>query len=73
MGNPHPTNSKPFKIGRKHTGAPSLRAIGRRRSAGIVREKMKLSKYARHKYLVSEFWSGKLERHPQPISKESTE
>lgn len=39
MGNPHPTRSKPCKIGRKHTGAPSDRIRQKQRNAAKARHR----------------------------------
>lgn len=62
--NPHPTRSKPYKPGRKHTGSPSLRSIGKR----LVGEKIETQKHAsrrkRYAMMVAAFWRGEIERHP---------
>jgi hypothetical protein len=64
MGNPHPTASKPIKIGRKHTGALGLRAKGRMQSRAILERKKTLNKFRKYKASVSEFWRGERETFP---------
>lgn len=71
MGNPHPTKSKPCKIGRKHTGALSLRAIGRRKSAAYRSNKEETRKWRNFKKQVHEYWLGKRDRYPDPVCKPS--
>jgi hypothetical protein len=65
VSNPHPTNSKPCKIGRKHTGKPSLRTIGRRVSRGVAKNKVITKKFRQHKAEVAAFWKGEIEDHPK--------
>jgi len=64
MGNPHPTRSKPIKIGRKHTGAPSSRVKGRRQSATLAAQKIKAAKIRKFKLQVRAFWAEKRENFP---------
>jgi hypothetical protein len=63
--NPHPTKSKPVKIGRKHTGAPSLRVKGRRASSAIKHRKNQNNEFRKYKSRVSAFWRGELETYPR--------
>lgn len=72
MGNPHPTKSKPVKIGRKHTGAPSLRTIGRRSSAKAKINRAETGKWHAYKMAVAAYWRGERETYPKmPNSKVS--
>ena len=64
MGNPHPTKSKPIKIGRKHTGAKSLRHKGRIASAAKQRHKIEAIRHRKFKAQVSAFWRGERENYP---------
>jgi hypothetical protein len=64
MGNPHPSKSKPFKIGRKHTGALSTRARGRLVSRAKKVREIELNKFRQHKARVSAFWRGEIEEFP---------
>ena len=66
--NPHPSKSKPVKIGRKHTGAPSLRAKGRRASSAIKHHRNQINKYRKYKARVAAFWRGELETYPRASS-----
>lgn len=65
MANPHPTKSKPCKIGRKHTKAKSSRQrekdIARKRKANRI----KIGKLQKRKELVAKFWRGELDQHPE--------
>jgi hypothetical protein len=65
MGNPHPTNSKPVKIGRKHTGAPSLRTIGRRASGKLKLHRAEIVKWRAFKKEVAAYWRGERETYPK--------
>ena len=62
--NPHPTKSKPYKIGRKHTGALSVRKKQELVTKLKKSNEIKLSKLRKHKEKVSAFWSGQLDKHP---------
>ena len=65
MGNPHPSRSKPFKIGRKHTGALGNRAKGRLASAKTKNRKKLVHNFRVYKEKVSAFWRGELDRFPR--------
>jgi hypothetical protein len=65
MGNPHPTKSKPIKIGRKHNGTPSLRTIGQRASSALKRHRAELERWRKHKQDVAAFWRGERETYPK--------
>lgn len=56
MGNPHPTKSKPCKIGRKHTGAKSLRQIGRIKSFRLKQQREQAAKWRAFKKQVKAYW-----------------
>lgn len=64
MGNPHPTKSKPIKIGRKHTGARSEKWKQRARNATLHRSKIRRAVIKRYKVQVARFWRGELDTHP---------
>lgn len=64
MGNPYPTKSKPAKIGRKHTGELSLRAIGQRQSDLLKKQKSQTFKFRKYKNLVSAYWKGEIDGFP---------
>lgn len=61
MGNPHPTRSKPNKIGRKHTGEKSAREK-QKRAAGLRKFKQ-IQKVTRSRK-VRDYWTGKRDSHP---------
>lgn len=65
MGNPHPTKSKPCKIGRKHTTAKSLRHLGRIKSTLIKKTKENDKVWRRFKLEVKKFWNGGIEKYPK--------
>lgn len=65
MGNPHPTNSKPAKIGRKHTGAPSTRKKAAMAKSKRVADQIKSGKIHRYKGDVKAFWRGDLDQFPE--------
>jgi len=64
LGNPHPTKSKPIKIGRKHTQGKTQRQIQMAiNGAKQMREdKRKFAK--RHSERVTAYFQGKLEIYP---------
>lgn len=62
--NPHPTNSKPTKIGRKHTGEPSEKAKQKKRNAASYKQKIQQAKSKKYHLKVSEYFTGKREYHP---------
>lgn len=64
--NPHPTKSKPIKIGRKHTGAPSLRVRGRRTSQALRNRKSQVAAHRLFKGRVAAYYRGELETYPKP-------
>lgn len=64
MGNPKPTKSKPCKIGRKHTGALSIRLQAKKALGKLIQKKINKSKFKKWKRLVKEYWLGKLENYP---------
>lgn len=65
MANPHPTKSKPCKIGRKHTKTPGIRQKGRAKSSAIKANAIKLAKIKKYKAQVSAFWRGERDDHPE--------
>lgn len=64
MGNPHPTNSKPIKIGRKHTGELGIRAKGRKTSLQHRANKQKNIMIRKWKDQVAEYYRGERENYP---------
>lgn len=62
--NPHPTKSKPCKIGRKHTGAPSSREKGRRRRNALQLQKQRNGLIQKWNRKVAEFWAGERDEFP---------
>ena len=64
MGNPHPTKSKPCKIGRKHTGAPSDKAKQRRQRGLRLNLEIKLAKRRKQKHAIADYYDGKYDRFP---------
>lgn len=62
--NPHPTKSKPCKIGRKHTGAPGVRRLGRITSNTIKKHKQAVSRIRSFKAKVAAFWRGEIDVYP---------
>ena len=66
MGNPHPTISKPNKIGRKHTKKPGSRRwqIAQSEKSKRVERQKKLAKINRHIAQVEKYWRGEIDNHP---------
>lgn len=64
MANPHPTKSKPTKIGRKHTTAKSVRAQGKQRSRQLVERKAQDAHHRKFKSSVAAYWRGELTEYP---------
>ena len=64
MGNPHPTRSKPFKVGRKHTKAKSIKQKQKERNGKIKRQQQKRSKWRKHKKMVVSYWGGEVNEYP---------
>lgn len=62
--NPHPTKSKPSKIGRKHTGAISQKTKQKRHNAASKKQKIKQMKAKKFHSQVAEYFAGKREQHP---------
>lgn len=67
MGNPHPTKSKPCKIGRKHTQAPSTRVREKRRAAKQKQREIVLAKFRKHKEQIAAYYRGEIEECPQSL------
>lgn len=61
MSNPHPTKSKPFKIGRKHTGAKRERE----KNGLLFYAKIIQAKAAKYKAKVAAYWRGDLGEFPK--------
>ena len=68
MSNPHPTKSKPNKIGRKHTKQPSQRIKDKRKAGKKRFSQIKSAKALKYKERVSKYWNGELESHPRALS-----
>jgi len=64
MGNPHPTKSKPFKIGRKHTNAPSIRIREKKAKSLVIASERKKAKLKKHKQSVAAYYRGEIENFP---------
>lgn len=64
MGNPHPTKSKPCVIGRKHTGAISLRQAGRLTSAAVKQHRLQQNLWRKYHASVAEYWRGERDTFP---------
>ena len=64
MANPHPTKSKPCKIGRKHTGAPSTRKKAAKEKSKRIAAQIKKGKIYRYKGNVKDFWRGDIDQFP---------
>ena len=58
MGNPHPTKSKPIKIGRKHSGAKSEKFKQKRRNTAIRNARLKLEKKRKYDRIVRDYFLG---------------
>jgi len=58
MGNPHPTKSKPVKIGRKHSGAKSEKFRQKRRNTAKRRNEIKLGLRRKDNRIVREYFLG---------------
>lgn len=72
MGNPHPTRSKPRKIGRKHTGEPSERVKQARRNTAMRRAALIAGKRRKVKALIHLYFLGELEYLPLAAVKNTT-
>ena len=56
MGNPHPTKSKPVKIGRKHSGAKSEKFKQKRRNRAKRRSEIELALRRKENRIVREYF-----------------
>ncbi len=65
MGNPHPTKSKPCKIGRKHTQQPSeKRKAKKRRGQEIYQQRVAAAK-RRKLAAARKYWAGESDNLPE--------
>jgi hypothetical protein len=64
MSNPHPTKSKPCKIGRKHTNAPSARVKAKKAKSIAARIKIKNGKNKKKKQSIAAYYRGEIENFP---------
>lgn len=64
MSNPHPTKSKPCKIGRKHTGAPSIRVNAKKQKALKIQRAIQKNQAKRLKNLIASYWRGEIDIYP---------
>ncbi len=64
MSNPHPTISKPNKIGRKHTRAPSERAKQLKQNGKKLWAAQKAKRAIRRKLQIEAYWRGDINEHP---------
>ena len=69
MSNPHPSKSKPFKIGRKHTGSKSVRRRGRLASGAEQKRRQDVARRAKYKERAAAYWRGELDHFPHPPPK----
>lgn len=65
MGNPHPSKSKPCKIGRKHTGAPSTRKKVEASKKRVVARQIRDGKHDKYKDAVAAYWRGEIVQFPE--------
>lgn len=65
MGNPHPTVSKPIKIGRKHTLSLSIRQMSKAAKKAKVGQQIKKGKIASYKKEVAKYWRGESNTFPE--------
>lgn len=65
MGNPHPSKSKPCKIGRKHTLSLSIRQKAAAAKRKAVARQMQDGKHQRYKEAVAAYWRGEIEQFPE--------
>lgn len=63
--NPHPTKSKPCKIGRKHTGAAGVRKKGRLASAQVQSQKERVRKWKKFNERVAAYFRGSTDTFPE--------
>lgn len=64
MGNPHPTKSKPCKIGRKHTNGPSTRVREKLRRGQAIMKAIAAAKQRKRNELIRRYWLGELATYP---------
>jgi hypothetical protein len=64
MGNPHPTKSKPNKIGRKHTGALSARKKALAEKNRRMHDKTLAARKHKRDRAVSAYFRGEADLHP---------
>jgi len=65
MGNPHPTRSKPCKIGRKHTGAPREKEKARKRQAQKIHLRIKVARRRKRNAEIAKYFRGERPYHPE--------
>jgi hypothetical protein len=64
MGNPHPTKSKPCKLGRKHTGKACTRVAERRKAGKKLFAKRALAKQRARDAQIHAYFTGQREFYP---------
>ncbi len=65
MGNPHPTKSKPNKIGRKHVnGLRVWQKAGMVNSARIEKDKIR-ARYRKLKNKIRQYFNGEIDAFPK--------
>lgn len=62
--NPHPTRSKPCKIGRKHTGQKRQKAKQKRLRGMQVYEKLKIARKRKYDAKVAMYFRNEIPLHP---------
>jgi hypothetical protein len=63
--NPHPTRSKPCKIGRKHTGARRAKDKQRRLNGLKAFEKLKIARRRARNKKIAAYFRGDIATHPE--------
>ena len=64
MGNPHPTKSKPLKIGRKHTQSERLHQRVRREKGLEITKKTIFAKRRKVENNIRKYWEGEIDTYP---------
>jgi hypothetical protein len=64
MSNPHPTRSKPNKIGRKHSGAPSAREKAIAAKNRAMHERTLVARGRKRKKAIRAYFLGEMDLYP---------
>lgn len=65
MGNPHPTKSKPNKIGRKHTQGKRVWQRAAEEKSRVAHSEFMKAKRKKVESKIRQYWRGELDAYPE--------